>query len=50
MRRVLIAAWGSDAATFSGRSLTVYNDPEVQFGGMKTGGIRLSHMTNIDKA
>lgn len=49
MRRVLIAAWGPDASTFAGRSVTIYNDPEVQFGGMKTGGIRISHMTNLDK-
>lgn len=49
MRRVLIAAWGADASTFAGRSLTIYNDPDVQFGGMKTGGIRVSHMTHIDK-
>jgi hypothetical protein len=49
MRRVLIAAWGADAALFAGRSLTLYNDPEVTFGGMKTGGIRISHMTGLDK-
>lgn len=48
MRRVLIAAWGPDAATFAGRSLTLYGDPDVQFGGMKVGGIRVSHMSHID--
>lgn len=48
MRRVLIAAWGADASKFTGRSLTLYNDPEVQFGGMKLGGIRISHMSHLD--
>ena len=48
MRRVLIAVWGPDASTFSGRSMTLYRDPAVQFGGMQVGGIRISHMSNID--
>ena len=48
MRRVLIAGWGVDASTFTGRSLTIYNDPDVTFGGMKTGGIRISHMSHMD--
>lgn len=48
MRRVLIAAWGADASKFAGRSVTLYNDPDVQFGGMKLGGIRISHMSHLD--
>lgn len=48
MRRVLIAAWGDDGRVWSGRSLTLYTDPEVKFGGVKVGGIRISHMSNID--
>jgi hypothetical protein len=28
--------------------MTLYCDPEVQFGGMKVGGIRISHMSDID--
>lgn len=48
MRRVLIAAWGDDGRTWAGRSLTLYTDPEVKFGGVKVGGIRISHMSNID--
>jgi hypothetical protein len=49
MRRVLIAGWGSDGATYAGRGLTLFRDEGVQFGGMQVGGIRLSHMTHIDK-
>lgn len=50
MRRVMVAVWGSDASKYIGRSMTLYCDPEVQFGGMKVGGIRISHMSHIDKA
>lgn len=50
MRRVMVAIWGADAAQYVGRSMTLYRDPEVQFGGMKVGGIRISHMSGIDKA
>lgn len=49
MRRVLIAAWGDDGRTWAGRSLTLYTDPEVKFGGVKVGGIRISHMSDIDR-
>ena len=49
MRRVLIAAWGPDTSQWAGRSLTLYGDPEVKFGGQKVGGIRISHMSHIDK-
>ncbi|MFW6024063.1 MAG: hypothetical protein ACOC8P_00410 [Dichotomicrobium sp.] len=48
MRRVLIAAWGSQAEQWIGRSMRLYADPEVKFGGKKVGGIRISHLTNID--
>lgn len=49
MRRVLVHIWGSDARNYVGRSMTLYCDPSVQFGGMKVGGIRISHMSHIDK-
>jgi hypothetical protein len=28
--------------------LTLFSDPEVQFGGIAVGGIRISHMSHID--
>lgn len=49
MRRVMIAAWGVDAAQYVGREMTLYRDPKVVFGGMEVGGIRISHMSHIDK-
>jgi hypothetical protein len=47
MRRVLVAVWGKDGAAYPGRSMTLYRDADVQFGGIKVGGIRISHMSDI---
>lgn len=49
MRRVLVAAWGPDGKTYEGRHITLYCDPDVEFGGIKVGGTRISHMSHIDK-
>lgn len=49
MRRVLVRAWGADGAQFAGRRLRLYRDEGVQFGGIKVGGIRISHMSHIDR-
>ena len=49
MRRVMVHIWGKDSAAYVGQSMTIYTDPDVQFGGMKVGGIRISHMTGIKK-
>lgn len=49
VRRVLAAAWGTDASVYAGRSMTLYNDPSVKFGGQVTGGIRVSHLSHIEK-
>jgi hypothetical protein len=48
MRRCLINVWGKDGSKYVGRSMTLYRDPEVQFGGLKVGGIRISHVSHID--
>jgi len=49
VRRLLVHAWGVDANAYAGRRLTLYRDPEVKFGGQAVGGIRVSHMSHIDK-
>ena len=49
MSRVLVAAWGPDAKVYSGRSLTLYRDPKVKWGGMEVGGIRVSHLSHIER-
>src|SRR5690349_14971068 len=47
MRRILVGVWGKDASKYVGRSLTLYRDPTVAFGGLQVGGIRVSHMSDI---
>jgi hypothetical protein len=47
MRRVLVHCWGRDERQYVGRSLTLFRDDDVQFGGLKVGGIRISHMSHI---
>src|SRR3546814_11754713 len=49
MSRVLVSAWGPDANAYSGRSLTLYRDPKVKWGGMEIGGIRVPHMSHIER-
>lgn len=48
MARVMVQAWGTDAKNYVGKSMTIYNDPTVKWGGMEVGGIRISHMSDID--
>lgn len=48
MRRALVFAWGANGKEYVGRSLTLYRDPEVKFGGIAVGGLRISHMSHID--
>lgn len=49
MRRVLVNLWGPDGAAYVGRSLTLYRDEEVVFGGVAVGGIRISHMSHLQR-
>jgi len=49
MRRVLVGVWGGDGSQYIGRSLTLFRDPSVSFGGQQTGGIRISHMSDISE-
>lgn len=49
MRRVLVKVWGADAKAYIGRSMTLYRDDGVKFGGLAVGGIRISHMSHLDK-
>lgn len=47
MRRVLIALWGQNGKAWIGRRMTLYCDPSVIYGGVRVGGIRISHMSDI---
>ena len=49
MRKVLLLAWGENGNAWAGKSMTLYNDPAVRFGGTDVGGIRISHMSDIPK-
>lgn len=49
MSRVLVAAWGPDAKAYRGRSVTLYRDPNVKWGGIAIGGIRISHLSHIER-
>lgn len=48
MRRVMVHLWGTDGNQYVGRSMTLYRDEKVIFGGAAVGGIRISHMSHID--
>lgn len=50
MRRVLVNVWGPDANAYVGRSMTLYRDDTVKFGGLDVGGIRISHMSHMKGA
>lgn len=47
MRRMLIAAWGKYKDAWVGRSMVLYCDPEVPWGGKDVGGVRVSHCSHI---
>lgn len=47
MARVLVLVWGADSKNYVGKSLTLYRDPDVKWGGMAVGGIRISHMSDM---
>ena len=49
MRRVLVAAWGSDASAYVGRRMMIYREPEITFGKDKVGGIRISALSHIER-
>lgn len=49
MRRVLIGVWGPDEQAYIGRRVTLFNNPKVKWAGKEVGGVRISHMSHIDK-
>lgn len=48
MRRVMVQLWGANAGEYTGKRMTLYRDPKVTWGGMEVGGIRISHMSDIE--
>lgn len=49
MRRVLITCWGHEGDDYIGKSITLYGDKTVTWAGKEIGGIRISHMSHIDR-
>jgi len=49
MRRVMVKAWGKESDGYTGHRMTLYYDPDVKFGGVKVGGIKISHLSHITK-
>ncbi len=45
--RLLIAAWGDEAANWTGKRVTLYRDETVSFGPDAVGGIRVSNMSDL---
>lgn len=48
-RKILIFAWGEDGSAWIGRSMTLYCDQAVKFGGVAVGGIRISALSHIER-
>lgn len=49
MCKIMAVVWGKQSEGWIGHSVTLYNDPKVKWAGVEVGGIRISHMTGIDK-
>lgn len=45
--RLLIAAWGDEAAEWTGRRVELYRDTSITFGPDAVGGIRISRMSDL---
>lgn len=48
-RRVLIDVWGVKGDEYVGKSLRLFRNPEVKYGGIQVGGLEISHVSGIDK-
>jgi len=50
MSRLLVGMWGPDSSAYICKSLTLYRDPKVTWGGMEVGGIRISNASHIESS
>jgi len=48
MRRILISAWGENGKAWIGKSVTLYCETSVKFGGVAVGGIRIAALSDIE--
>lgn len=49
VRRLMIRGWGDESARYVGRRMTLFADPSVTWAGEEVGGIRVSHMSGIER-
>lgn len=49
MSKLMRIAWGKESDNWIGKRVTLYCDPDIMFGPMKMGGIRISHMSGIGR-
>lgn len=49
MLRVMAHCWGKQTKPWAGRQVELYTDPDVMFGNIRVGGIRISRLSHIDK-
>ena len=47
-RRILSKLWTEDSDNWIGKQLKLYCDPTVVWGGKTVGGVRISHLSDID--
>lgn len=47
MTRVLVSVWGNNGHEWVGKRLRLFYEPNVKFGGVVVGGIRISHLSGI---
>jgi hypothetical protein len=47
--KLLVLAYGDEGAKWVGKSAVLYGDPDVKMKGVKVGGIRVSHLSHIEK-
>jgi hypothetical protein len=44
-RRALVRMYGANTQAWRGKTVYIYHDPEVKFGGRAVGGIRIKEIT-----
>lgn len=49
MIRALIKCWGPKTGAYIGRQMVLFCDDAVKWGGKPVGGVRISHVSHIDK-
>ena len=50
MRRIMVDCWGIYGDEYVGKSMTLFRNPDVKYGGIAIGGIEISHLSDIPKA